>query len=101
YLIAWLFLKRRYALISAVALLFGIKGITSFIALNSKRSFQQSKEPGSIRVLTWNVARFIEMKRNNNPGSQTRQKMMDQIKAQNADILCFQEFFHSFDSTYY
>ncbi len=101
YLIAWLFLKRRYALISAVALLFGIKGITSFIAFNSKRSFQQSKEPGSIRVLTWNVARFIEMKRNNNPGSQTRQKMMDQIKAQNADILCFQEFFHSFDSTYY
>jgi endonuclease/exonuclease/phosphatase family metal-dependent hydrolase len=27
--------------------------------------------------------------------------MMDLIKQQDADILCFQEFFHSFDSTYY
>lgn len=36
--------------------------------------------------------RFIEMKRNNNKGSQTRLKMFDLIKQQDADIICFQEF---------
>ena len=41
------------------------------------------------------------MKRNNNKGSQTRLKMMDLIKEQDADILCFQEFFHSNDSAWY
>jgi len=64
-------------------------------------SFRQEKEPGSIRVVTWNVARFLEMKRNNNKGSQTRLKMMELLKEQNADILCLQEFFHSYDTLWY
>ena len=45
-----------------------------------------------MRIATWNVARFIELRKNNNKGSQTRLKMMDQIKEQNADVLCLQEF---------
>ena len=56
---------------------------------------------GTIRIVTWNVARFIEMKRNNNKGSQTRLKMMELIRQQDADIFCLQEFFHSYDSTWY
>jgi endonuclease/exonuclease/phosphatase family metal-dependent hydrolase len=59
------------------------------------------KNPDSIRIVTWNVARFIEMKRNNNKGSQTRKKMLEQIREQNADILCLQEFYHSLDSAWY
>jgi endonuclease/exonuclease/phosphatase family metal-dependent hydrolase len=52
-------------------------------------------------VATWNVARFIEMKRNNNKGSRTRLKMMELIREQDADIVCLQEFFHSTDHAYY
>lgn len=97
----WLFIKKKYALISGIPLLLGIKSISIFFAFHSFTSFKEAKEPESVRIVTWNVARFIEMKRNNNKGSQTRLKMMELIKEQNADILCLQEFFHSLDSSWY
>ena len=101
FLITWLLVKPRYALISFFALLLGIPSTGVFFAFNKSQAFKPGKQPGALRVVSWNVARFIEMKRNNNAGSQTRLKMMEQIKQQDADILCLQEFFHSFDSTYY
>ena len=53
------------------------------------------KKQGQLRIVTWNVARFIEMKKNNNKGSRTRLRMMEELQATDADILCMQEFFHS------
>jgi endonuclease/exonuclease/phosphatase family metal-dependent hydrolase len=102
FLLVWLFMWRlRLALISAIALIIGIKSISVFISFHSKSTFNYKKEFKSIRVATWNVARFIEMMKNNNKGSQTRLKMMDLLKQQNADIVCLQEFFHSLDSAWY
>ncbi|MEI9806485.1 MAG: hypothetical protein WDO16_00670 [Bacteroidota bacterium] len=101
FMIWWLFVKRKFALISAIALVIGIKSISVFFAFNIPGKFTHKKEAGSIRIATWNVARFIEMKRNNNKGSQVRLKMMELIKEQDADIFCMQEFFHSNDSAWY
>jgi len=102
FLLVWLFMWRlRLALISAIALIIGIKSISVFISFHRKSTFNYKKEIKSIRVATWNVARFIEMMKNNNKGSQTRLKMMDLLKQQNADIVCLQEFFHSLDSAWY
>ena len=70
-------------------------------AFHFPKNFITEKNAGTIRIVTWNVARFIEMKRNNNKGSQTRLKMLEQIRQQDADILCLQEFFHSYDSAWY
>ena len=97
----WFVAKPRYAWISVIALLIAFKNINVFFAFNSPPTFTYKKENGTIRVASWNVARFIEMKRNNNKGSQTRLKMMELIKQQDADILCLQEFFHSLDSGWY
>ena len=91
----WLFVKIKYALISAIALLLGFKSISVFFAFHVPRNFIAEKDPLTIRIVNWNVARFIEMKRNNNKGSQARLVMLKQLKEQNADILCLQEFFHS------
>lgn len=100
--LAWLvILKPRYALISGIALLFGIKSISVLIAFHKKTAFNYKKDPAHIRVVSWNVARFIELKRNNNKGSETRMKMIDLIKQQDADILCFQEFHTSTNPIYY
>lgn len=101
FLVWWLFVKRKYAWISGVAMILGFKSISVFFAVNIPRSFKKEKKPESIRVATWNVARFIEMKQNNNRGSQIRRKMLDEIRSQNADIVCLQEFFHSYDSAWY
>ena len=98
----WLIIMRpRYALISFVAVLLSIKSIIVFFAFNSPAPFNYKKEPGTLRVGSWNVARFIELKRNNNKGSQKRLKMFDLIRQQDADIFCLQEFHTSTDSNYY
>lgn len=101
FLISWLFIRKKFALISAVALLIGIKSISIFFGFHAVTGYNEKKDPVSIRIVTWNVARFLEMKRNNNAGSQTRLKMMELLKQQNADILCLQEFFHSYDTLWY
>jgi endonuclease/exonuclease/phosphatase family metal-dependent hydrolase len=101
FLIFWLFIRKKFALISVVALLLGIKSISAFFAFHAATGYNEKKDSASIRIVTWNVARFLEMKRNNNAGSQTRLKMMDLLKQQDADILCLQEFFHSYDTLWY
>jgi endonuclease/exonuclease/phosphatase family metal-dependent hydrolase len=101
YMLVWLFTIRRFALISAIALILGLRSILVLVSFHRPSSFQYEKQPGNIRIVSWNVARFIEMKRNNNKGSQTRLKMMELLEQQDADILCLQEFFHSFDPEWY
>src|SRR5258705_3037743 len=101
FLVWWLFVRRKFAWISVSALVLGIKSISVFFAFHIPQKFDYKKQPGSVRVASWNVARFIEMKRNNNKGSQTRLQMMDLIQKQDADIFCMQEFFHSNDSAWY
>ncbi len=101
FMVWWLFIRRKFAFISAIALLIGVKSIGILFAFHIPPKFNYKKQDGSIRVANWNVARFIEMKRNNNKGSHTRLLMMDLIKQQDADIFCMQEFFHSNDSAWY
>ncbi len=101
FVILWLFLKPRYALIPLITLLIGLKSISVFFAFTSANEFKTNKPKNTLRVVHWNVARFIEWSRNNNKGSQTRLKMMKQLKEQNADVLCLSEFFHSNNPIYY
>lgn len=98
----WLIIRKpRLALISGVALLLSYKSVSVFFAFHSPGGFNYKKEPGTIRVVTWNVARFIELKRNTNKGSETRLKMMELLGQQDADIVCLEEFHTSIDSAYY
>jgi endonuclease/exonuclease/phosphatase family metal-dependent hydrolase len=102
FMIGWLIIWRpRYALISGVALLLSIKSILVSFAFNNPGRFEYKRVPGTIRVVTWNVARFIELKKVNNKGSAIRQQMLDLLKQQNADVLCLQEFHTSTKPDYY
>ncbi len=100
-LLSLLLLKTRWAILPAAALLLSFNNIRTTFSIHRHHTFTASRTPNTIRLVSWNVARFIEMKKNNNKGSQIRLKMMDMIRDQQADILCFQEFFHSEDSIYY
>jgi endonuclease/exonuclease/phosphatase family metal-dependent hydrolase len=101
FIFLWLILKLKRAWFSILVLLFGYKSISVFWAFNTASGFEYEREPKQIRIASWNVARFLEWKRNNNEKSQTRLKMLDQIQKQNPDILCLEEFFHSPDSAFY
>lgn len=101
FFLTWLFIKPLRSLISIIPLLIGFKSISVFFAFHFSHSFRSEKDPEAIRIVTWNVARFIELRKNNNQGSQVRLKMMEQIEKQNADILCLQEFETSTNPEYY
>ncbi len=101
FLVGWLFIKPGRAIFTAILLLIGYKSISVFFAFHLFSSFHHEKDPNSIRIVSWNVARFIELRKNNNPGSQTRLKMMDQLEEYNADILCLQEFQTSARADFY
>jgi len=101
FIFLWLILKLRRVWYSILVLLAGYKSINVFWAFNAPSAFQYQKKPEHIRIASWNVARFLEWKRNNNEKSQVRLKMLEQIQKQNPDILCLEEFFHSPDSIYY
>ncbi len=97
----WVIFKPRFILISLITIAIGWKSIVVFFAFHLSPTFDYVKPAKTLRVVHWNVARFIEWRKNNNKGSQTRQKMMDLIKLQNADVICMQEFFSSTDPQYY
>lgn len=101
FLFFWVIFKPAYMLVSVAAMVIGYKSITHFVVLRPLPDFEDKKEAGTFRLMHWNVARFLELSRNDNRGSRTRQKMMDLIRKQNPDVLCFQEFFHSTDPKLY
>ncbi|NDE77770.1 MAG: endonuclease/exonuclease/phosphatase [Chitinophagaceae bacterium] len=98
----WLILlKFDLIFISLIALGLGYKSIAVFIGFNAPLTFATDPGGRSIRVVSWNVARFIELARNNNKGSTTRKKMLSLLKEQRADVLCLQEFYTSENPEFY
>src|SRR5215470_1070643 len=97
----WLVIRIKYALLFFIVLLFGWKSILISFAFNITHNFNYERQPGTLRIVTWNVARFVEIIKNNNKGSQVRLKMMELLKQQNADVLCLQEFHTATRPDYY
>ncbi|HVM87537.1 MAG TPA: endonuclease/exonuclease/phosphatase family protein [Puia sp.] len=95
FLVFWLFMtSRRWALISLTALILGWPNIHSLFAFHIGASFKNDKAEGALRVLTWNVHEwdeFIKAK----PDTSHWEKMLLFLKQQDADLICFQEFFES------
>ena len=94
----WLFLSaRRWSLISLVAMLIGWTNIHAFFAFHFSNGFNNKKEVGDIRVLTWNIRSWDEFLTAKTGSSGHKPKMMDFIKQEEPDIICFQEFYESHD----
>ncbi|HEX2682358.1 MAG TPA: endonuclease/exonuclease/phosphatase family protein [Ferruginibacter sp.] len=89
FLIFWLFVKPRHALISFVAILLAFKPIGNVIPFSFSGSFTKQKQDSSLRVMTWNVAQFNVMDNKKHPGLQNQ--MLGLINDYNPDIACFQE----------
>jgi endonuclease/exonuclease/phosphatase family metal-dependent hydrolase len=93
FVVFWLITRKRYALISIIAILIGWNQLGRFI-----RIFPKNEKPKteSVKVMTYNIQNFF----NKNISStkyienfKNREKIIDFIEAQNADIICLQEMF--------
>jgi endonuclease/exonuclease/phosphatase family metal-dependent hydrolase len=96
FLVFWLCsYTRSLALLSGIALVIGWPNIHSFFAFHPAAGFDLKKPAGALRVLTWNVRSWDEFITKKAGTSGHRAKMMEFLGDQNADLMCFQEFFES------
>jgi endonuclease/exonuclease/phosphatase family metal-dependent hydrolase len=98
FLIFWLFVYTRYAMISALCLLIGWQNIHAFFGFSLAKHDFTRKDSSSIRIMTWNVRRWDEFSTKKTGAAGHRIPMMNLIGKQDADILCLQEFYEPADS---
>ena len=96
FFIFWLFFpSRRLALVSLLALAMGWSNIHAFFAFNIRKPPLTRKPADALRILTWNVHSWDEFITSKPGASGHRGNMLEFIRQQDADLLCFQEFFES------
>lgn len=89
FIVFWLFVKPRRALISVVAILFAYKPINNILPFRFTSSQDKEKPAAAIRVMTWNVAQFNVLDDKKHP--EVKKRMVDIINEYQPDIACFQE----------
>jgi endonuclease/exonuclease/phosphatase family metal-dependent hydrolase len=99
FFVCWLFVDPKWSLLPLAAMVVGWKSTTVLLGWNYGSSFNLKKSQNQIRILDWNVRRFApyyaEIFR---PGpSNNEQAILAEIKYYQPDVICFQEFYSSFD----
>ncbi|MBL7943823.1 MAG: endonuclease/exonuclease/phosphatase family protein [Flavobacteriales bacterium] len=92
FIVYWLFKKRKYALVSLIAILIGLGHLRSFYTMPFGKTKAEDGDT-ALHVLTYNVRLFNLYEWDNN--KKLRNRIFDQLDSINADVICFQEFFRS------
>lgn len=93
FLIWWLLFRSKWAFLPLAALMLGYSNIRALIGFHSNAGFSLSKPENSIRILSWNVKWFDEQTKEVKGQRSHRKDMLDFIRQQQPDVLCFQEYF--------
>jgi len=93
FILFWLLVSPKRALLSFAALLLSIPNIMSTFAFNTPQHFIKAKEPGTIRLVTWNVALMNYTESDTVKAIQNNALIFKKLKDTDADIICLQEFF--------
>jgi endonuclease/exonuclease/phosphatase family metal-dependent hydrolase len=93
----WLIKNRRNALFSLITILIGVNHFTHFFQI----SLQKEKDvtANNIKVLSYNVRLFDLY--NAKESKVNRDRIFELLVREKADIICFQEFFHSEKKGYF
>jgi len=93
FILIWALAKSKWCWISIVTLLLGVQQIMVAFGFNVPKKFESHKSENALRVLQWNVSDWDEYNKERKGGTSFRPLMLDLVKEQDADILCFEEFF--------
>lgn len=99
-LIYWAFRKSRWGWFCLLVLLLSAQQIVYMTGFHFSR-IEPDKPQAALRVLSWNVSRWDEKNKEKRGGESYRRLMLDFIEEQDADVLCFQEYFECSDPRYY
>jgi endonuclease/exonuclease/phosphatase family metal-dependent hydrolase len=97
FLVGWTILRSRWAFLSLAALLLSWQQLSVMVGLRTEKDFSITRDEGTLRVLSWNVSRWDEGNKKMRGGTSFRNLMHDLVQTEYADVLCFQEFFESFN----
>jgi endonuclease/exonuclease/phosphatase family metal-dependent hydrolase len=94
FLLFWLLVRPIWSVISLVALILGWKNVSAVIPLGLFPDRTITKEEGTVRILSWNVRRFVRGDTDFfDPAFDFPEVgMIKVIKELNPEIICFQEF---------
>ncbi|MEO5942366.1 MAG: endonuclease/exonuclease/phosphatase family protein [Ferruginibacter sp.] len=89
FFIFWLFVKRKFILISLLGIALAWKPLHQVFAFRWPVNFTMIKHPANIRVMSWNVEHFDILEHKTHP--ERKQEMIDLINQYQPDVCCFQE----------
>ena len=93
FIILWFFLRSKWKWISLIVLLLGLQQIIAAFAFHFPANFSPEKKANTLRVFQWNLSGWGEASSIGNNDKDHKSLMMAVIKEQNADVLCFEEFY--------
>ncbi len=93
FLIFWLFVKRKWSLVSGVIFLIALPQLFNTVAFHPSNSFDYQKKEGQLRIFSWNVGLMNYTALDSNEAIRENQKILNEIKKSDADIVCLEEFF--------
>ncbi|MGB1204097.1 MAG: endonuclease/exonuclease/phosphatase family protein [Chitinophagales bacterium] len=91
FILYWLFKKKSYALLSIITIASGWTVLQYSIGLHMVSPENTSDKNQKVKVMSYNVRNFDLYNWSENKNA--RNNMMQLIKNENADIICFQEFY--------
>lgn len=92
FIIYWLIRMPKYALLSGITILLGWNVLTRYVGFRESSGIMVPKSSESfIRIMTYNVHNFKQFGDKNDKF--TKDQILDIIRKEQPDVLCFQEFF--------
>ncbi len=93
FLVFWFVVQWRWSLLSLIALIISWQQLGVIGGFNVRKPFEVAKPAGTLRVFSWNVSSWGETNKSTTTETNIGPKTIDLIARQQADVLCFQEFY--------
>ena len=93
FIVIWALAKSKWFWLSFIVLLLGTRQIFAVFGFHPPKDFENGKTESTLRILQWNISSWGRYKNKKKDERNYRPLMLNLVEIQNADILCFQEFF--------
>jgi endonuclease/exonuclease/phosphatase family metal-dependent hydrolase len=96
WILFWWFIKPKFSLLAIVTLVIGYKQLGVLFALNVPATFEEQKKADVLRIADWNIRSFVGTGNTWEKQKLARTQIVNVLTRLNADVICLQEFNHSF-----
>lgn len=96
FMLFWLITKPRLCILPFITLLIGFRQLSTLFALNAKSTFTTVKIEPRIRIADWNVGSLVGLSKGRDKQKAIRKQIASALINTHADVICLQEFNHSY-----